>query len=168
MWSSNDSGPRRRALMLGLAAALAGCGFTPVYAPGGAGAKLDGAVTVITPETNDGFAIRQRLQDRLGAPSTPRYSLTVTLATNETRVAVTRSQDTRRFNVLGRVRYSLTAMEDSQILVEGEYDSFTSYAATGTTVATLAAQRDAYRRLMVILADGVVDRLYVSFPETAQ
>jgi LPS-assembly lipoprotein len=41
-------------------------------------------------------------------------------------------------------------------------DSFTSYSATGSTVAGLTAKEDAGRRLMVILADQIVARLMVA------
>ena len=35
-------------------------------------------------------------------------------------------------------------------------------SATGSTVATLAAERDAQKRLMVMLADQLVTRLYAA------
>ena len=46
-----------------------------------------------------------------------------------------------------------------KVLLSGNVDSFTGYSATGTTVATRAAERDAYERLMTILADQIVTRL---------
>ena len=58
MWS------RRAALAVALLAA--GCGFTPVYGPGGAGTRLHGQVRVADPQTAGGDdlpdAVRQRLQ----------------------------------------------------------------------------------------------------------
>jgi LPS-assembly lipoprotein len=50
MWLSD-----RRAFLLG-ALALAGCGFTPAYAPGGAGAALRGQVRADDPTDSLGFA----------------------------------------------------------------------------------------------------------------
>ena len=41
-------------------------------------------------------------------------------------------------------------------------DNFVGYSATGTTVATLAAKRDATERLMTILADEIVLQLQAS------
>ncbi|MBE3640133.1 LPS assembly lipoprotein LptE [Mangrovicoccus algicola] len=159
----------RRALLGGAAAALAalaGCGFTPVHAPGGSGAALANAVILETPRDSDGFTMRQQLQDRLGPPVTPRYRLTVTTETSTKRVALTRNQDTRRYNVIGTAQYVLRDL-DGQVVTSGSYDSFNSYSATGTTVATRAAETDAYRRLMVILADGILDRLYLAVPGAA-
>ncbi|WP_172327096.1 LPS assembly lipoprotein LptE [Mangrovicoccus sp. HB161399] len=153
----------RRALLAGAAAALAGCGFTPVYGPGGSGSALDRAVILDTPATSNGFTLRQRLQDRLGPPDQPRYRLGVTVQTASKRVAVTRNQDTRRYNLIGQAQYVLTSL-DGTVVAKGGFDSFNSYSATGTTVATQAAERDAYRRLMVILADGILDRLFLAVP----
>jgi LPS-assembly lipoprotein len=48
------------------------------------------------------------------------------------------------------------------VLRSDTVDSFVSYSATGTTVATLAAQRDAQTRLMTILADLIVQQLQMS------
>jgi LPS-assembly lipoprotein len=45
---------------------------------------------------------------------------------------------------------------------QGRVSDFTGFSATGSTVATLAAERDATARLMVILADQIVDRLVIS------
>ena len=50
-------------------------------------------------------------------------------------------------------------MQSTAVLATGQVDNFTSYSASGTTVATLAAQRDAEARLMVILADQVINKL---------
>ena len=44
-------------------------------------------------------------------------------------------------------------------MTSGTVQSFTSYSATGSTIATLAAQRDARARLMQILADQIAQRL---------
>ncbi|MBL3565900.1 hypothetical protein JMM59_12930, partial [Rhodovulum sulfidophilum] len=49
--------------------------------------------------------------------------------------------------------------DSGSVVQSGEVDSFTAYSATGSTVATRTAERDAYRRLMVILADEMVTRL---------
>ncbi len=161
--SSSRARLTRRALLAGAAAGLAACGFSPVYGPGGSGSALDRAVLLDTPATSNGFALRQQLQDRLGPPDRPAYRLTVTVRTSSKRIAVTRNQDTKRYNLIGTATYLLATLDGTEI-ASGSYDSFNSYSATGTTVATQAAERDAYRRLMIILADGILDRLYLSVP----
>ena len=64
-----------------------------------------------------------------------------------------------RVNVIGRVDWRLTRIGDGSGVASGSERSFTSYSATSTTVATSFAQRDARRRLMVILADRIVTDL---------
>ena len=71
----------RRLFLIGLAA-LAGCGFTPAYGPGGAGAALQGKVRIAEPSDRNGFDLVQRLEDRLGRSSAPRYLLDFTIATD--------------------------------------------------------------------------------------
>ena len=66
---------------------------------------------------------------------------------------------TTRYNLLGRVEYALRDLQTGAVVLTGQADSFTSYSASGTTVATQAAQRDAEARLMVILADQILNRL---------
>ena len=46
----------------------------------------------------------------------------------------------------------------------GRVESFTSYSATGSTVATLAADTDAATRLRQILADQIATRLIAAAP----
>ena len=56
----------RRGVLLGGALALAACGFSPVYAPGGAGSKLFGQIRAADPKTPDEFTFAGRIADWLG------------------------------------------------------------------------------------------------------
>ena len=44
-------------------------------------------------------------------------------------------------------------------MASGSETNFTGYSATGSTVETLAGERDAFERLMRILADQIAARL---------
>ena len=156
MWSSD-----RRSLILGLAA-LAGCGFQPVYGPGGAAEGLRGTIRVTAPTESRAYDLVQRLEERLGAATAPRYDLGYQIETNAIGVGITPEQETTRYNITGSVSFALTEIGTGTVVTSGNVDSFTSYAATGSTVSTLAATQDAYRRLMVILADQIVARLQVT------
>ncbi len=157
---------RRRALGIVAGLLASACGFTPVYGPGGPGGTLDGAVRLQTPQNVNGFTVRQRLQDRLGPPQSPRFTLQVQIQTSSERVGITRAQSTNRFNLLGVARYDLRSFPDNARVTRGEVSSFIGYGASGTPLATQAAERDAFRRLMVVLADGIVERLYLAVPAT--
>jgi len=160
-YEDGQSGLRRRgalAALTGLAglAALSGCGFRPVYAPGGGGAALDGQVAVRVSGGTIGFLLGQELQNRLGPAESARFRLTYSLAISSERVAVTAAQTTNRFNLVGRANYSLTDSASGKVIATGMADAFSGFSATGTTVATRTAQRDAFRRLTSQLADKIV------------
>ena len=69
--------------------------------------------------------------------------------------------DIERYNLVGTADYVLLDKASGAIVASGQVQNFTGYSATGTTVATLAAQRDAADRLMIILADKIVSELLV-------
>lgn len=162
MWSSD----RRKFILIGAFAALAACGFTPAHAPGGPGAALRGQVALADPADRDGFEFRNRLEDRLGqADATARWRLTWTVESNPMGAGVQPSGTITRYTLKGRARYVLVAVADGKTVASGAVDSFTSWSTSGSTVATLTAETDAHRRLMVILADQVVSRLMAAAPQ---
>ena len=159
MWSSD-----RRTLLAGLAAAgfVAGCGFTPVYAPGGPGTRLQGQILADAPDKPVEFVFVSRLEDRLGRNDAAPYRLAYHIETSTQGLAITSDQETLRYHLSGRVSFSVKESGTDTILTRGVVENFTSYSAIGTTVATRASQKDAAERLMIILADQVVTRLHAS------
>ncbi len=155
---------RRIFLFLPLATVLtlAACGFTPVYAPGGTASGLRGKVEVAAPESVNSYLLVQNLEERLGRPNLPTYSLSLKLATGQQGQAVTASNETTRYSVVGRVDYVLSDIDSEAIIASGSVENFTGYSATGSTVQTLASERDANARLMVILADRITTQLYAT------
>jgi len=148
----------RRTLVLGLAA-LAGCGYQPVYAPGGVARDLRGAILVDTPSDPTGFILVNELERRLGEPVSPRYRLSADIAVAEESLGITADQEITRFRLRGRATWAILDPATEETLTSGRAESFTSYSATATTVAVRSAKRDAEERLMVILADQIVTRI---------
>lgn len=144
-----------KALLIPLA--LAACGFEPVNT--GAGAALRGQVLVEAPETRADFLLVQRLEERLGRGGVNVYALDHTIKLSTQGLAIDPEGDVRRFNLLGQVDWVLRDLSTGDIQASGVVENFTGYSATGTTVATLTAERDATERLMTILADQIVQRL---------
>ncbi|ROU02961.1 LPS assembly lipoprotein LptE [Histidinibacterium lentulum] len=159
MWWSEPPIPTRRALLLGAAALLAGCGFQPVYGPDGPLGRLAGTVAVEAPATDAGFVLRNRLVDRLGIAETPRYLLETDIVIRGAAVAVTTEQETTRFSLPGEAEYRLLEVATGRVLAEGRVTSFSSYSATGTAVSTFAGREDAQERLAIALADQILIRL---------
>lgn len=154
-----------RPLLLALPLLAAACGFTPVHAPGGTGTALYGQVEVQAPEeiksaggTNAYFLV-QNLEQRLGRTGSADYKLDLTLSTREEGQAITAGNEITRYSVVGTAGYSLVRLSDGKVASSGTVRNFTGYSATGSTVETLAGERDAYERLMVILADQITAQI---------
>ncbi|MGR3622062.1 LPS assembly lipoprotein LptE [Pseudophaeobacter sp.] len=154
-------------LILSLAAALvaSACGFTPVHAPGGSGQALYGQIEIQTPEQPDtrgdanAYFLVRNLEDRLGRSTGGDYRLDLTLTSRQEGQAITADNETTRYSILAAVGFSLTRLSDGTVIASGTETNFTGYSATGSTVETLAGERDAYERLMLILADQISARL---------
>ncbi|MDA8585387.1 hypothetical protein N9L47_03860 [Rhodobacteraceae bacterium] len=153
MSSSKTPFSSRRAVLFG-GLALGGCGFTPIHGPGGTARNLRGRIAVAAPADEEGFALVRRLEDRLGLPQASDLMLNADIFIGEESLGFLPDGELSRFTVEGRVNWVLADSNGTEV-AQGSEESFTSYSATSTTVATAFAQRDARRRLMVILADRI-------------
>ncbi len=156
MWLSD-----RRAVLGGLlgALALAACGFTPAYGPGSPAAGLLDRVLIDAPEDRSAFDLVERLEERLGRPSGAAYRLSYRIDVQSESRTITPTNATTRYNLNGKVHYTLRDLPSDRVLTEGDVTTFTSYSASGTPVATNASEIDARLRLMRLLADQIVTRL---------
>ncbi|SFX44916.1 LPS-assembly lipoprotein [Paracoccus pantotrophus] len=154
----------RRAVILG-ALVLAGCGFSPVYGPGGTGGKLFGQVRTADPRTPDDFAFAGRIAERLGPDAQARFLLDYRLRIAVVPQAITPDEVTTRYALNGTADFTLTEAGTGREVTRGQVSSFTSYSTTGTTIATMAAEQDAHERLARMLADQVVTRLLAIQPD---
>lgn len=148
-----------RAAAFWVAGGVAGCGFTPVYGPGGAGRALYGRIVFEAPPTEPGYLLIRELEERLGRAREAEFHILLTPTLEEDGQAVTASGEITRISLLGTVDYSLRRAGTDTILASGDVRSFTGYSATGSTVETLAAESDARERLMTILAEQIATRL---------
>jgi LPS-assembly lipoprotein len=154
MWLSD----RRSFLVAALA--LGGCGFTPVYGPAGAGQALENAVDLGAPKSDDAYLVQRRFEERLGRGSAYRLEFDVT--TKDVGLGGTSTGNTTRYRVDGALSYKL--LQGKAVLLQGKTQAFTGYSTTGSTLSTLAAEKDARKRLMVILADQLMDELILGLP----
>ncbi|RDW14210.1 LPS assembly lipoprotein LptE [Paracoccus thiocyanatus] len=154
----------RRAAVLG-ALALAACGFSPVYGPGGTGARLFGKVRTADPRTPDDFAFAGRIAERLGPDAEARFLLDYNLRVAVVPQAITPDEVTTRYALNGTADFTLTEAATGRVVTRGQVSSFTSYSTTGTTIATMAAEQDAHERLARMLADQVATRLLAVQPD---
>ncbi len=151
-------GLSRRLLIL-VPLTIAACGFTPALGPGGAAEGLQGSIRAANPADKNAFDLVERLEERIGRPETARFDLTYTITTRAIGVGITPDNAITRYNLTGAVDWTLTERATATRVAGGRVENFTSYSATGSTVAGLAAEEDAAFRLMRILADQIVSRL---------
>ena len=154
----------RRTLILTALAALPACGFTPVYGPDGAGTALQGMVLVDAPITRDEYLLTREVETRLGRGNPGRYGLSHGIAVRAESIGISPTNVSTRFNLLGDATYALRDLETQKVIASGTVSNFTGYSASGSTVATQAAEIDARARLMTILADQIVARLLIAVP----
>jgi len=154
-----------RRLFLTSLLALGACGFAPVYGPGGVGEGLRGSVEVAAPSDRDAYDLVKQLEERLGQPNNARYLLDYTIQTRAEGVGVTPAQEITRTQLFGTVKFTLSDTSNGLSVHDGSVSSFVSYSTLGSTVSTASVERDAYRRLMVALADLLFARLIAIAPD---
>lgn len=154
-----SSSDRRTFLSLIATAPLAACGFTPAYGPEGPARGITGQIGIADPTDRNSFDLVGRLQERLGRSRAPRWKLGYSIDTNSVGLGITAANTITRYNITGSVTYRLTDEASGQTVTRGLVKNFTSYAASGTVISTAASERDAYERLMRILADQIVTDL---------
>ena len=148
----------RRTLIL-MPLALAACGFTPAYGPSGPAQSLRGKLRATDPEDKLSFDFVTAVEARFGRATAPRYGLTYTITTTPVGVGYSTDNKITRYNLKGRIEWSLTDLDIDTQLTGGTAQNFTSYSATGATVAGLAAEEDAALRLMTVLADQIAAQI---------
>ena len=154
MWLSSRCGFFLAAL------ALVGCGLVPLNGANTKFQLLRNTVLVQAPTNRVEFELVRNLEVQLGQAVSKLYDLQYKLSVDEDIVVVSAAQEINRFSLVGLLEYSLVDSGGVVLLTETA-KSFTGYSATGTTVATQRSKRDAYDRLMVILAKQVSNSLLI-------
>jgi LPS-assembly lipoprotein len=145
----------RRAILAGLIAGCAGCGFAPADSVGGSLPRNRIAVDPV--DSRDGFLLTGRLEERLGRPGMAAvWRMGIVLEIDEQAMALTTDNQIDRFNLVGRAEWRVVDAATGAAIADGLVRDFTAWSATASTVATLAAERDAHRRLALALADAIL------------
>ena len=124
-----DTGIARRGILVALLG-LAGCGFRPLYGEGTPAAAMTGRVEVAMLDGAPGFAMRERLTQRLGPPAAPTHRLETALTLNRTGVALTQENVTTRYDVTGVATYRLVPLAGGPPVAAGSVRTVTGYSAT--------------------------------------
>lgn len=159
MWLSDGLRP----LVLSLALALAACGYQPVFAPGGPAEPLLGGVEIAPPSNADQFQLVTRLAERLGPADAPRWRLSYSVQTGSEGFS---ASGAARTQLTGTVTFEMEPLAPGAAPISGRVTAFAGYtealSSANDTTALLsndAARADANRRLMVMLADRMIEAM---------
>ncbi len=164
----------RRAMALGLAALVGGCGFHPVYGVAGPHQALASVYVGIIPNRS-GQLLRQALQARLQGASTgvaQKYVLSVFYAEAIEGLGVQNDNSTTRNRNVGSATWSLHSVADPGVAIaKGMVRSVDGYNVIDEQFFYQDLQQDAVEhRLAEALADQIVLNLGLYFdkhPERA-
>lgn len=153
-------------LVLPLAAllSLAGCGLSPLYSGGGAGAVAHGLSAIEVPpiQGKAGWLVRNALNDRLGqsGSQTPaRYRLDVLLDDKLEGLGLLTDDAVGRERRTLRARYQLVDLASGNILVDATAGSDAGIDVVSSEYATIAAENTALENLSKEVADRIVANL---------
>lgn len=157
---------QRRVFLAGsFATLLSGCNFTPVYGPDGTGSKIENRIFITEPTTKDLYLVTRRLETRLGRADPAPMNLSLSVSHWTAGLGTTATGSTTRLHRSGTLYYTLTNTENEVKIDSGNVSNFVGYSVTGNTATSLAAERASVERLMNVLADQLVDRLFLLDPK---
>ncbi len=139
-----------------LAASLAACGFTPLYATPGVTPAL-ASIKVDAPQSRTAYLIRQSLNAQLAYdPDTPaRYHLTFVDSETRNPAGVTVNNIASRYNIALAVGYTLTDSVTGKVVLSGTVPVQVSFDATTPPYASVVASQDGEVRAAEQAAIGV-------------
>jgi LPS-assembly lipoprotein len=156
---------RSLAFLVAGSLALSGCGLSPMYAGGGAGAVASGlsSVEVAPIEGKAGWLVRNALNDRLGqtgsTAESPRYRLDVLLDDKLEGLGLLTDDSVGRERRTLRARYQLVDIASDEVLLDATAGSDAGIDVVSSEYATIAAEETALENLSKEVADRIVARL---------
>ncbi len=163
----------RRALLAAAAAAPAGCGFAPVYAPAaGDGALATELAAVELPDADSRFSFElrralERQLDPTGLGLAKRYRLETRLRRSTENLAIQLDAVVTRRDLTVAAIYRLVDRADGRVLARGRVERTASFNIRGAPYSDRVAAEDADRRVAAALAVGLRQQLVAHFERSA-
>ncbi|WP_420470125.1 LPS assembly lipoprotein LptE [Brevundimonas sp. FT23042] len=131
---------------------LSACGFTPLYAEGGAGGALS-RISVTTQDDRLGYRVREQLEDALGrdGAQVPLWRLQTSIEQSRRPLGRRIDDTATRYELTVRGSWTLTPTTGGDP-VTGVETVTTTYAAADQPYAAIAAQQDGEERAAAELA----------------
>ncbi len=165
----------RRSAALFLVAAVAGCGFRPLYMkneadPGVtaefAQIKILNVRATLPKYDRAGQEMHNLLRQRLnpdGAPARPLYLLESQLTVTVARTGIQITDEATRARMTANTAFSLRDAATKKVLFHGSEQSVNSYNVADSQYATLSAENDAVQRAVREISDAIRLRLAIYF-----
>ena len=152
----------RRCFLFGVLP-LAACGFEPIYGVGKPANRIRGKINVEVSNGRNAFELRDRLNERLGAPEgTPAYILKYKTNVVSKNLTISKDNDVTRYTLQGETSFELIDISTQKVVYKNNIVSNTAYSATAGTYPTAIAERDANVRLSRDMADKIVTLLLIT------
>jgi len=150
---------------------LTGCGLRPLYAGGSSGAVATtlSSVSVAPITGQEGWLMRNKLSDRLGAAgsSSPAYRLDVSLDDNITAFGLRSDRAATQERRTLRARFQLVELRTGTVVLDATAGSDAGIDIVSSEYATVAAEQTALENLSDIVADQIVARIALFASRTA-
>ncbi len=158
----------RAIALIAAGAALAGCGFQPLYGKRDRGNVITEFAYVQVAPIKDrvGQRLRNELVQRLhaaGRSQVVKYRLVTELSESTSSLAVQKSALATRANLSMTASYMLLSAGDGSSLINASEVVTVSYNLLDSEFATLMAERDARKRAVVSLSEDIRVRLGIYF-----
>ena len=142
---------------------IASCSFEPAWiAKDNKIKNLWQRVDIKEPTTSNEFRLNRYLASRIGLARDAEFFLEYELFTETKRTALSFDGKAYRIRILGEVKFSLLHSQKDTILLSSSVKDSLGYSDAILAVTDQASERDAYKRLMVLLGDRIVDELLSS------
>jgi LPS-assembly lipoprotein len=151
----------RRFSAIVLAVGLGACGFSPVYAPAGAGGGGTGPIRIAEIDGRTGHFLRQELVRTIGQ-GVPGVSgeaeLDVQLVESIVRLGFAPDQAASRSDYIGTAQWTLRGA-DGLLIANGDAREAASFNFADAAYADIAAQTAAKERVATMLARSIRDQV---------
>jgi LPS-assembly lipoprotein len=156
----------RIAALAALVAALAACGFRPLYKDDGdreASAEL-ASVHISTIPDRSGQMLHNLLLDRVnpqGRPGDPRYVLDVKVSDTKASLGIIKDSSSTLAQIAIVANYTLLDLKTKSPLQSGRSRSVVSYNIVQSDFAALASEKDARERGLREIAEDIATKIAI-------
>ena len=142
---------------------ITACGFSPLY-KGNDPSQLTGKISIQEPNSQNEFVFYSHLVDLFGQAG-DKYIVNYSITTAKKDSALNFDGTAYRVEISGSVSFTLKDKEKEIELISDKEEIFLSYSNSGSTAAVLNAERNTNKKLVLLLADKVADRISLTIVE---